>query len=168
MFQKQKRGSKETIPNSNLGKEAISQAISALENWRFNYAHHYWDICDTQVQITESKPSRQPRDMMNQSGLRPHRLSKPLAPHQVHHARFLRECLNCWWPLSQTHTQRWSSSTVHCGAFWSSPGPNMCMLGYEMLPCCCFQQQQLSVVVVPASSVGQTCSCLRSPWMMCV
>lgn len=51
MFQKQKRGGKETIPNSNLGKEAISQAISALENWRFNHAHHYRDIRDAQVPL---------------------------------------------------------------------------------------------------------------------
>ena len=38
------RGSKHTIPNSNVGKESISQTISALEHWRFNHAYLYQDI----------------------------------------------------------------------------------------------------------------------------
>jgi hypothetical protein len=35
------------------------------------------------AQITKSRLSRRPRDMMNQSGSRPHKLSRPLGPLQV-------------------------------------------------------------------------------------
>jgi hypothetical protein len=48
---KSKKGQQEDISNSNLGKEAISQAISALKNWQFNHAHHYQDIHNAQVQL---------------------------------------------------------------------------------------------------------------------
>lgn len=47
--EKKKTGSKLTIPNSNVGKESISQSISALENWRFDHAHHYRDIPEAQT-----------------------------------------------------------------------------------------------------------------------
>src|ERR1700761_4113112 len=38
------RGGKRTIPNSNVGKESISQTISALEHWRASHAYLYQDI----------------------------------------------------------------------------------------------------------------------------
>lgn len=44
-------GRKCTIPNSNVGKEAISQVISALEHWRFHHAHLYQDIPDAQIPL---------------------------------------------------------------------------------------------------------------------
>jgi hypothetical protein len=44
-------GRKSTIPNLNVGKEAISQAISALEHWCFNHAHMYRDIPDAQTPL---------------------------------------------------------------------------------------------------------------------
>ncbi|KAF8258304.1 hypothetical protein EI94DRAFT_1708110 [Lactarius quietus] len=39
MHEKQMMGEKCTIPNSYVGKESISQTISALEHWRFHHAH---------------------------------------------------------------------------------------------------------------------------------
>jgi len=41
MTQTERAGSKLTIPNSNVGKESISQTISTLECWRLNHAHEY-------------------------------------------------------------------------------------------------------------------------------
>jgi hypothetical protein len=46
-----KTGSKHTIPNSNVGKEAISQTISALEHWRCHHAHCYRDIPEAQTPL---------------------------------------------------------------------------------------------------------------------
>src|SRR6266702_6366050 len=46
-----KTGSKCTIPNSNVGKESISQTISALEHWRFNHAYCYRDVPDALVPL---------------------------------------------------------------------------------------------------------------------
>ena len=47
------RGSKHTIPNSNVGKESISQTISALEHWRFNHANFYQDIPDVKERLRD-------------------------------------------------------------------------------------------------------------------
>jgi hypothetical protein len=44
------RGSRTvTVPNSTIGKSMVSQAISALENWRLNHHHLYKDIIEAQI-----------------------------------------------------------------------------------------------------------------------
>jgi len=51
LFEQQKTGRKEAIPSSSVGKESISQTISALEHWRFNHAHFYRDVPDAQTPL---------------------------------------------------------------------------------------------------------------------
>jgi hypothetical protein len=51
-FLQKKTGSRtETIQDSSVGKESISQAISALENWRFKHAHLHRDVADAQITL---------------------------------------------------------------------------------------------------------------------
>jgi hypothetical protein len=51
MWPQRKRGSNETIPNSTVGKQVISQKISALENWRVNHHHLYKDNMEAQISL---------------------------------------------------------------------------------------------------------------------
>ena len=51
MSEQKKTGSKLIIEHSNIGKESISQTVSALEHWRFNHAHFYRDDPDVQVPL---------------------------------------------------------------------------------------------------------------------
>jgi hypothetical protein len=46
-----KQGSAKTIPNSTVGKQAISQRINALENWRLNHHHLYKDNHEAQISL---------------------------------------------------------------------------------------------------------------------
>jgi hypothetical protein len=43
----------DTIPHSCVGKESISQTISALENWRVHHAHLYEDDRYAQVSLCD-------------------------------------------------------------------------------------------------------------------
>lgn len=47
----QKKGSIETIPNSKVGKELISQTISAMEHWRFQHAFQYKSVPEAQISL---------------------------------------------------------------------------------------------------------------------
>ena len=51
-----KRGSIETIPNSTVGKQVISQKINALENWRVNHHHFYTDNTEAQISLRFDNP----------------------------------------------------------------------------------------------------------------
>jgi hypothetical protein len=45
----QRGSSTKTVPGSTVGKSAISQAISALENWRVNHHHLHKDNFEAQI-----------------------------------------------------------------------------------------------------------------------
>lgn len=162
------RGGKRTIPNSNVGKESISQTISALEHWRASHAYLYQDIPqankalhgDWRIKTIEAaKKHDEPKRIASSQALKAAGTSSGelfLCLLSLCHADDLP-------PLSETPTQRQNLCAVPPGACRTVQDHSKSILVFGMQPCCFSPPQQLCVVAAVGSCIGQICLCLTSP-----
>jgi hypothetical protein len=163
------KGGKHTIPHSHVGKEAISQTISALEQWRLSNAYRYANDkyaqdplrSDNRIRTIEAAMKHdEPKRVQSSQALKAAGTSSGEPP-------YYQACIVLMTPFpSKTPTQRKSSSAVPPGACRNFQVNSVSMLVCGMQPCFFSPPQQLCVATVHGSSVGPICSCLRSPWVV--
>jgi hypothetical protein len=165
-------GRRSTIRNSNVGREAISQVISALEHWRFNHAHLYRGIADAQTPLRSDSRVRTIEAAKKHDEPKRVESSQALKAAGTSSGQFFPPaCWTCTMLMAtflETHTQRQSLCAVPPGASNSSLDHSTFMLVCGMQPCSFSPPQQLCAVAALGSSVGLICLCLTSPWMTSV